>query len=179
MRKLRRFYSPSVEAAMYDHTYNSKRWPEHITRIEKTAAICQTLIDRYELKSVADLSCGDGSLIDKLSVHIKFARDGNIMDDMELIGQSDLFICTETIEHLREPWTVLERIAEKTRWLVLSTPLDEERGIDNYEHYWAFTTDDVATMLHHANFHHIALFVLQHETWNYRYQVWTAEVNNA
>jgi len=180
MIKLRRFYSPSVTTALYETTYDSTRWPEHVERIGRTASIAQSLIGQHDLRSVADLSCGDGTLVKQLfDVPVTYLRDGNILDDLGLIESVDLFVCTETIEHLEAPWTVLERIAEKTRWLVLSTPLNEDPAIGNYEHYWSFTADDVASLLHQSNFHNTALFILEDPLWTYTYQVWTAEVNDA
>ncbi len=81
-----------------------------------------------------------------------------------------------TIEHLEAPWTVIERIAEKSKWILLSTPLDEDPAIGNYEHYWSFTEQDVTQMLAAAGFGQLRCTHLQNDGWTYTYQVWTGVV---
>ena len=179
MIKLRRFHTPEVLAEIYQHPYDPTRWVEHKTRIRRTIEITQALIDQHDLKSVADLSCGDCSIIGSLNIKSKIT--GDITNDRSIEDalrdrvwpDVDLFICTETIEHLEAPWTVLERIAETTRWLVLSTPLDEDPAIGNYEHYWSFTQDDVQSMILTAGFVDLELHVLAEPGWTYTYQLWT------
>lgn len=159
---------------MYGHRYDSTRWHEHVERIKRTASIAQELIDRHSLETAADLSCGDSSLLNQLTVMSKQGRDGNIDADLDIITCVDLFLCTETIEHLPAPWTTLERIAEKTRWLVLSTPLDEDPAMGNPEHYWSFTAEDVESILYQSGFTDWCLYMLAEPNWAYTYQVWTA-----
>ncbi len=181
MRKLRAFYDDDAERALYKHPYDHKKWHEHVARVAATVDITQRLIDQLGHVTVADLSMGDGAITKALTnVTIQHARDGDIEHDVLEIDPVDLFICTETIEHLRAPWTVLEAIARKTKWLVLSTPLDESPEDGNWEHYWSFTEDDVATLLWQSGFRgNRVLFLIKQEGWVYTYQLWTAEVADA
>jgi hypothetical protein len=173
--KLRRFYTPEKIAEIYGARYNPHRWPEHTLRIQRTIEIAQGLIDLYGLETCADLSAGDNSIPDGLhGLRSLQTSDGSIEDDLELVVVPvDLFICTETIEHLEAPWTVLERIAEVARFVVVSTPLDEAPMIGNYEHYWSFTETDVRDMLLNAGFVDLAVEHLHQAFWTYTYQIWT------
>ena len=64
---------------------------------------------------------------------------------MQLL-MADLFICSETVEHLDDPDTVLKHIRKRCRALVLSTPLAEFTPV-NPEHYWGWDHDGVREML--------------------------------
>ena len=64
-------------------------------------------------------------------------------DDNEL----DLFVCSETIEHLDDPDAVLARIRAKAHRLMLSTPIGETDPADNPEHVHGWTVDGVLDML--------------------------------
>lgn len=179
MKKLRRFYNPSQLTQIYSHTYSPDSWPEHRERVARTIEIAQQLIDEYELKSVADLSCGNGAIVDALRVADKLKNDistaGTSIEERVLMMEPvDLFICTETIEHIEAPWTVLEHVAQRTKWLLLSTPLDEDPSIGNYEHYWSFELRDVMTMLDHSTFYAASYELLGKPHWTYSYQIWTA-----
>ena len=172
--KQRRFHAPEALAEIYANPYDPHRWPEHSIRITCTTDIAQRVIDEHGLKTVADLSCGDGSIAKKLSVMPSFLSDGQIEIDIDLIDPVDLFIFTETMEHLEAPWTILEKIAMKTKWIVLSTPLDEDPAIGNYEHYWSFTETDVHSILLQSGFVDIDVAHLSQDGWTYTYQIWTA-----
>lgn len=163
---------------MYDHTYDHTQWAEHKTRVQRTIEIAQALIDREGLTSVTDLSCGDGAIVDGLNIAAKIKKDF-AYDPIEitslLMKPTGLFICSETIEHLQAPWTVLEQIALKTKWLILSTPLDEDPAIGNHEHYWAFTQKDVNTILDQSGFACEDITLLTERSWTYTYQIWTGK----
>lgn len=177
MRKLRRFYTPDEIAGIYANEYDHTRWSEHVERVRRTIAIANVLIEVNQLRTAADFSAGDRAVAAGLHGITGGLRtsDGDIEGDLaELPGVVDLFVCTETIEHLEAPWTVLERVAEKARWLVLSCPLDEDPKIGNYEHYWSFDTVDVDNMLACAGFDDRKMYLLTGEGWTYEYQLWTA-----
>ncbi len=65
------------------------------------------------------------------------------------IGQVDLFICSETVEHLDNPDQALADIREHAQMLVLSTPLAEFHA-GNPQHYWGWDHDGVREMLEGA-----------------------------
>ena len=181
VRKLRRFHDAATLRAIYDHTYNSGQWPEHVQRVTFTRELIQRLIDEHGLTTMADLSAGDTEVTKSLrgldSRHYRDYSDNgdDILDLLAALARPvDLFVCTETIEHLEAPWTVLERIREKTKWLVLSCP-NNESNTENWEHYWSFTQNDVRDMLTHAEFTDVNLHLLCGSGWNYDYQIWTAK----
>ena len=164
---------------MYADRYVHSRWREHVVRVRRTVEIAQRLIDVHGLTSVADISAGDRAVITAVrNVSAKFATDITDGDDIAVkageIDPVDLLICTETIEHLEAPWTVLEKIAIKAKWLVVSTPLDEAPEIDNYEHYWSFTEEDVRDILTQSGFKVESPTIITGDRWTYAYQIWTA-----
>ena len=61
----------------------------------------------------------------------------------------DLWILSETLEHLDDPELVLRLIRERAKALVLSTPVGAD-GDTNPEHLWSWSADDVAEMLEAA-----------------------------
>lgn len=180
MRKLRRFHSETELKRIYAEKYESSKWQEHVRRIEFTRNITQELITEHGLTTLADLSCGDGEVTRTLRglthQHLRDYTDHHedILSLLTALPRPvDLFVCTETIEHLEAPWTVIEKIAEKTKWLVLSCPNDE-RGDGNWEHYWSFDQNDVLDMLSHAGFTEPKYHALWEPGWYYDYQIWTA-----
>lgn len=175
VRKLRRFWSAEKLRELYGHQYDPHHWPEHSLRIQRTTEIAQRLIDEHGLKTCADLSAGDRSIPSGLrNLTSLNTADGNIEEDVVSLADVDLFICTETIEHLEAPWTVLEEIASRAKWLVLSTPIDEHPAVGNYEHYWSFTVQDIHDMLTQSLFRDLHCEILTRAEWTYTYQIWTA-----
>jgi hypothetical protein len=75
-----------------------------------------------------DLSAGDATIINALDTETKYIGDyvpgyeytGAIEHTLDLIPNVDLYICTETIEHLDDPDDVLRRIRAKSKMLILS-----------------------------------------------------------
>ena len=183
MKKLRPFHTHEELKRIYGGVYDPNRWPEHRRRIARTIEIAQDLVNLTDARSVADYSCGDGSVTNGL----KLWHDGSIeatdigkgdppIDELvTVMPYVDLFICTETIEHLEAPWTVLEYVARRAKYILLSTPLDESVTIGNYEHYWSFTQWDVATILAQSGFSvDQKMERLTDWDWTYEYQIWTA-----
>lgn len=182
MRKLRRFYDEVTLRKIYAERYNSSQWHEHMRRVAFTRSIIQQLISEHGLTTMADLSCGDTEVTRTLTGlthrHLRDFTDygEDILSLLSGVMNSvDLFVCTETIEHLEAPWTVIERIREKAKWLVLSCPNDERSvGEGNWEHYWSFTQNDVLDILTQAGFTETKYHGLWEPGWAYDYQIWTA-----
>jgi hypothetical protein len=174
MRVRLREARPEGEAAFYARTYpdgyKHDRWPDHIERVKASA----DLIDRYRgaIRSAADLSCGDGALLNMISRYLDNAVFGDLngapvsalvscgaMDAedvppgplpdtlVHLPAPVDLFVLSETIEHVDDPDALLRAIAQNARYLFLSTPLDEPASTGNAEHYWGWGQADVHEML--------------------------------
>jgi hypothetical protein len=182
MRKLRRFMDAEELKSCYGKHYDPTVWPEHMKRIEATKAFIQRLVDDQGLKTAADYSAGGTPLmasvanLELLETSDYSLSGRDIIDEVRRMEPVDLYVCTETIEHLECPWTLIEEVARKTRWLVLSTPLDEPWGSGNWEHYWGFTLDDVRTMLEQSGISPMRQQIVHGENWTYAYQLWAGVV---
>lgn len=62
----------------------------------------------------------------------------------------DLFVCSETLEHLDDPDAFLTEVRKRARYLLITTPDGESDPAMNPEHYWGWGTYDVSQMLHHT-----------------------------
>lgn len=166
-------------AAPHDHT----RWADHLLRVEVTTRVAQWMVDQHGCASAADLSCGDGAVLrDLTGVPRKIYGDlapgypltGPIEETLGKISNVDLFICSETLEHLDDPDAVLERIGDVARILVLSTPIGETRDSprdENPEHYWGWDTVDVWGMLESAGWEVLVTNEIRLPGWTYDYQI--------
>lgn len=155
---LRDRHSAETLAEMYATPHDHRKWGDHIVRVDHTIAaglkLCGPGID-----SAADLSCGNGAILDAMPATSKHYGDlaagyrytGPLDETLLQIPDVDLYICTETIEHLWEPEPILKTIAGKARLLLLSTPVDAWNE-GNVEHYWAWDREAVEDMLTTAGF---------------------------
>ena len=181
MKKLRRFHNNEAQHSFYEHHFSHRSHESHISRVEHTIKIGQGLIDRVGIKTIADFSAGDRAIVMGLAGYEEawlsdYSDDGvDILDRLrEDTRTYDLFVCTETIEHVEQPWTLLEEIAKRTTWILLSTPLDEDPTENNWEHYWSFGADDVDDLLTQAGFDWSVVNVFKPATGPYTYQIWIA-----
>lgn len=180
-QRLRAPYDVDQLARIYAEPYNSDRWPEHQLRIRVTAAIGNAMVDAFHDRVGADLSCGDGSLLRLLNLTERHFGDlmlsedaiyappyttslciqykGFIENTIHRIPPVDVFVMTETLEHLNYPDDMLMAIGEKSRRLVLSTPI-EAWGDSNPEHYWAWDREYVSMMIQEAGFCNTATFAV-------------------
>lgn len=144
-----------IYATPHDHT----KWADHLLRVDTTTVLAQWMADQYGYMSAADLSCGDGAILRSLKgVPKKIYGDlapgydvtGPIEETVTQISPVQLFVCSETIEHLDDPDMVLRNIGQVAQALIVSTPISEVEGVDNDEHYWGWDVDDVGAMLENA-----------------------------
>ncbi|QDN64369.1 class I SAM-dependent methyltransferase [Streptomyces sp. S1D4-14] len=199
---------PEGEAAFYADRYpdgyRHDGWPDHVERV----AASVDMIRQYhnQVVSVADLSCGDGAIIRGLlgmkrfrvaylgdlngapgtadwglrRVRTHAVPDGLLPATLEhLDGQVDLFVLSETLEHVDDPDDLLRRIGGCARYLFLSTPLDESPREGNPEHYWGWGQADIHGMLQASGWDPLELKLLkpvstQHMPGAYTYQLWMA-----
>jgi hypothetical protein len=160
--RLRDAYSPEKLAEIYAAPHNHSKWHDHQVRVAVTIQIAHALSGAVE--SGADLSCGDATILNALHVQRRHLGDfapgheytGPLEQTLELIPRVDLYICTETLEHVDDPELVLRAIRSKARDLVLSTPVDNW-GDRNPEHYWSWSRSDVEELLISVGFQ-IALY---------------------
>jgi len=144
-------------AAPHSSTQSSIIGPDHADRIERTLRLAQRFIDPETDHTAADLSCGDGRLIDSFPFERAYKGDfaagyeltGPIEETIELIPEVDVFFLCESLEHIDRPDELLLALRLKAGKLILSTPIctwwDE-----NIEHYWAWDVECVRKMLRTA-----------------------------
>lgn len=187
IRRLRPAYPIDMLAAVYSHAYDHTRWEDHVHRVAFTRQFIANAMAEHGYRTVADLSCGDGAIALGLSVpredlilgdfvaadHVDVV--GRIEDTVLGIPEVDLFILSETIEHIDQPQDLLLKIRDRAKSLVLTTPLDEQDD-GNPEHYWGWDQDGVESLLEQAGWcpSHCELFTPQVPQAYYTYQVWMA-----
>ena len=154
--RLRPAYSSAELASVYAQPHDHTRWHDHGLRVNVTINMARWYTD---VASVADLSCGNAAIAKALGAETTILGDyapgypftGPIETTIEQIPDVDLFICSETLEHLDDPDAVLVAIRKKTRYLILSTPVDAGWDL-NPEHYWSWDRRGVEDMLTAAGF---------------------------
>lgn len=205
--RLRDARSAEAECELYSRTYPAGYrhdvWPDHVERV----AASVEMIRRYSsrVRTVADLSCGDGAIVRSLldepllrsaclgdlnGVSALYGipeatvlRPGPLPDTLDqLPGPVDLFVLSETLEHMDDPDGLLRRIGQHARYLFLSTPENEIETSGNLEHYWSWGTADLHQMLQDAGWDPIELKRLVPESTRtlehaYHYQLWMAVWN--
>lgn len=177
--RLRPAHSPEESATLYAHPYDHHRWTDHVRRVNATIDFGMSLLDGCVLDDAADLSCGDGAILDAIPSTRKIYGDlvsshqldvvGPIETTIHEIDEVDLIVSTETLEHLDDPDSVLKAIGEKTLMLLLSTPVNAWTDGSNTEHYWAWDTDAVSAMIESAGFRIVKYIELP--LW-YQFGVW-------
>jgi hypothetical protein len=115
-----------------------------------------------DIDSIADMSCGDATVARALGEHFNiepilgdlapgYAYTGTLLETVPLLVPVDLYVCTNTVEHLDDPDTDLKLIRQATREMLLSTPV-EEWNEPSGGHYWAWNRAGVEEMLVEAGF---------------------------
>jgi hypothetical protein len=203
--RLRDARSAADEAAYYARVYpdgyRHTVWGDHVERVKASA----DMIERYRnrISTAADLSCGDGALLNMISRHLTRAVLGDLNDVpisavvgcqaqvLETIGAAmlpdsltnlepvDLYILSETLEHVDDPDGLLRRLTEHAHYLFLSTPLNESADSGNLEHYWSWGQDDLHRMLEDSGWNPLELELLRPVSTRtmpgaYTYQMWMA-----
>lgn len=158
--RLRPMPTPDELATMYAQPHDHTKWTDHLFRVAVTSALAHHILPTGG--TVADLSCGDGAIARRLG-HSHNARVilgdfapgyeicGPLEETLHQLDRVDLYVCSETIEHLDDPDMVLRLIRAKTDKLLLSTP-DGETDTRNPEHVWGWDAEAVEKMLRDAGF---------------------------
>jgi hypothetical protein len=185
--RLRDYPSDDELARLYATPHQHTKWEDHKLRVAVTAEVGCWL---GPYRSIADLSCGDAAIARRVayagspqlpaaSLHLGdyatgYHHAGPIEKTINEIPDVDLFICSETIEHLADPDLILRMIRTKASTLLLSTPIGETPGVGNLEHVWGWDVDDVGGMLDEAGWHQVILNRLEFKLrgYVYNYQIW-------
>ena len=181
MRKqLRPFYTAEELARVYEEPYDHTRWPDHIDRVRHTAEILHSM----DHASVADLSCGDGAIVRQAGLTCPVTLGdyngnwdwtGPIELAIDLIDPVDVFVLSETLEHVQDPDNLLRKIRAKADRLLLSTPCGEVSD-ENPQHYWGWDAQGIQEMLSAAMWRPLG----NPEMFNppphyYTFQIWRCE----
>ena len=176
--RLRDAYSPQQLADVYSEPHQHAKWQDHRLRVQMTIAFASWF---GEVNSVADLSAGDATIINAIPAREKYIGDfapaydvvGAIDDTIDKIPNVDLFICSETIEHLDNPEATLKKIRAKTKAIIVTTP-NGENNDGNPQHYWGWDADGVRELLQGVGFKPVIFNSLKFSDPNlvYDYQFW-------
>jgi hypothetical protein len=168
---------------LYPRPHDHTRWADHIIRVDQTIRMAEALLPKGG--TVADLSCGDAAIARSLqATHAAHAilgdyaagyeYQGRIEETIQCIAPDavDLWVLSETLEHLDDPEMVLCEIRRRAKALVLSTP-DGENGAGNPEHIWSWDCEEVGRMLEATGWTPELHKVLEHPAGGiYSFQLW-------
>lgn len=182
-KRLRPMPSTDELATLYAKPHDHTKWDDHIFRVDVTSALAHSLIPKGGI--VADLSCGNAIIARRLKASHNarlilgdyapgYDHHGPIEETIHQIEPNvDLFICSETVEHLDDPDAVLAAIRSKARHLLLSTPEGEDHN-RNPEHVWGWDSEAVEKMLCDAGFTPTIynLLDLRPAGCEYAFQIW-------
>jgi hypothetical protein len=183
--RLRDLPSPEQLAQLYATPHQHDRWVDHQIRVDVTVDLASYMLRPGA--TIADLSCGDSSIARRLAACCAgstilgdfapgYEHTGPIEETVHRLRwkQADLFVLSETVEHLDDPNQVLRWIREKTDALVLSTPDGETDPTRNPEHVWGFDSEAVGQMLRDAGFTpwFYNLLDLRPAGYEYAFQIW-------
>lgn len=153
--RLRPAWDEDELATLYARPHDHHNFPSHQLRVDHTVALGQALLREagIALPAVADLSCGNAEIPRALSpcpvlgdLAPGYALTGPIEHTIVKVTHVDLFVLSETLEHLDEPEGILTAIRKCASLLLTSTPLGETEDT-NPEHYWGWDQDGVRDML--------------------------------
>lgn len=154
MRKqLRSFYTADQLTQVYNHTYDHTFWADHRERVAKTIELLDTFAAKTDSRTIADLSCGDGAIVlgsrhpwEKVTLG-DYTTTGPIEDTLYTVGHVDMFVLSETLEHVEDPDTLLAMLRVISDHLILTTPHGEDHD-ENPEHYWGWDSEALHEMLY-------------------------------
>jgi hypothetical protein len=177
--RLRPAYSDAALAKLYQVPHQHAKFPDHILRVKMTIALASYFPN---VKTIADLSAGDATIINAIHAEKRYIGDfapayefvGPIEKTIHEIPNVDLFICSETVEHLDNPDEVLAMISKKAKHLILSTPVGEMND-QNPEHYWGWDHEGVREMLLASGFAPKAFANFRIMGIGYMYQAWACD----
>lgn len=154
VKHLRGPHSPEYLAQMYAAPHNHHLFGRgHAERVAATIELANNLIGEMGYASGADLSCGNGYILQNLNVVQAYYGDmapgypitGPLESTLPNLPDVDIYVCSETLEHVADPLRVLKLIRQTANSLVMSTPIGcWDDSLD--EHYWAWSQEGIETM---------------------------------
>lgn len=171
-----------IYAKPHDHRIYGRGHGERVEKTIEMGLLLSFASGQFgSIESGADLSCGNGAILNALPIQDRrfgdfapgYEYQGPIEWTVTQIPHVDLFICSETIEHLDDPRGVLALIP--ARYLLLSTPL-EAWGDTNAEHYWAWDRAHVEDLMRWGGWSPLAFDNVDSREYGepYNYGIWLA-----
>lgn len=187
--RLRDYPDNAELASMYATAHDYRQWQDHYLRADITVAVGNHMVMRHGLRTAADLSCGNGLILEAIKGMatktygdigtLDFPEPGSLRGPIEetihQIAPVDLFVLSETLEHVRDPITVLKLIREKAKHLLLSTPDGELEPVGNPQHVWGWDQVGIGNLLESTGWVDYVMTVVKlRPFFVYDYQVWGA-----
>lgn len=182
IQQLRPFHSAEMLAKIYAKPHDHRIYGRgHNLRVEVTKNIVNDAVAISRARSIGDLSCGNGEIAKSTKlpqIHLgdfapghKFC--GPIDQTIGSMPDVDVYVCSESLEHVEDPLAILKMIRPKSRFLVLSTPI-ENWGDTNAEHYWSWDRAGVEELLSQSGWTPDAFLYLDTTVFNepYKYGMW-------
>lgn len=178
--QLRDYPDEAELARIYATPHNHHRFRDHELRVDLTVDVGRWL---GPWDTIADLSCGNATIPDRIAYSgtTRYLGDfapgyeyrGPLETTLDMIPHVQLYVCSETLEHVKDPPAVLHQIRGKAGTLLLSTPIGETKPTDNPEHVWGWDVDDIATLLQETGWTQtLVCLPLRLPGWRYDYQIW-------
>jgi hypothetical protein len=194
-------------ARVYPQGYKHDRWPDHVERVSASVEMIRRY--KNKIRTAADLSCGDGAILRALLPDLDLAIVGDLngvrtdwvdglpseAGEVDFVPPAplpdalwalpegalpvDLFVLSETLEHMADPDELLRQLTLFSQRLFLSTPVDESPDSGNLEHYWSWGQADIHDMLQSAGWTPLEMQHLKPVSTAtlpgaYTYQLWMA-----
>lgn len=151
IKQLRPFHDSEALARIYAKPHDHRIYGRgHHVRVEVTKNIVRDALAMSKGNSIADLSCGNGDIVRSMGLQNMFL--GDYAPGYDLVGPIDktiiqipkvhVYVCSESLEHVENPLQILKLVRDKSKYLVLSTPI-ENWGDTNEEHYWSWDREGV------------------------------------
>lgn len=160
----------------YPDCYRHDRWPDHVERIEASARLLAKWGSRFStaadlscgdaaiLRSLAGQTKLDevwlGDLLgvpdeavrplERWGVRVHKTSPQPLPDSLHQLPVDegvDLFVLSETLEHVPDPERLLNEISQWSGYLFMSTPVSEDVNSGNLEHYWGWDTPTIHDLL--------------------------------
>lgn len=182
IKQLRNFHSSERLSQIYSKPHDHSIYGRgHHTRVEITKVVLAEVANRTKSSSVGDLSCGNGAIAKSLNFSHTYLGDyapgydyfGPIDKTILNMPKVSLYICSESLEHLEDPATVLKLIRNKSDHMILSTPIENWEDT-NEEHYWSWDRDGVESLLVESGWSVDSFLMLDTTTFGepYKYGIW-------
>lgn len=160
----------------FDHNLYQRDWGAFAQseRIDATIALGKSL-PQDEVNTVADLSAAGTRITPEIADHYganailgdygevygyQPQYTGPFEKTLPAMGYVDLYVLSETLEHLEDPDEALRMIRPYCKYILVTTPIWEEPEQPSHGHLWTWRREDVEEMLEQAHFNPIQFLEL-------------------